>query len=149
MTLKTELVHGTCVSLGANAAILKGKPGSGKSDLALRFIFTTPQELDPALIADDQIRVEASEGRLLAFPPKKIAGQIEVRGIGIITLPYRRSAQVRCIVHLVNKEDVPRLPPSPLERQTICGVDVPILLLSPFETSAALKLRLALQGTIR
>lgn len=148
MKPNAQLFYGTCVSLGPNAAILKGKPGSGKSDLALRFIFTTPRELDPALVSDDQIRVEAKAGQLIASPPDTIAGQIEVRGIGIITLPHRHSAQVRCVVQLVRGEEVPRLPPSPLEQQTICGVDVPILLLSPFETSAALKLRLALQGAI-
>ena len=32
-----ELVHGTCVALGRRAALLRGKPGAGKSDLALRF----------------------------------------------------------------------------------------------------------------
>lgn len=148
MIPRAELVYGTCVSLGKKAAILKGASGSGKSDLALRFIFTTPAELSPALVADDQIHVEERGGRLFAHPPKTISGQIEVRGIGIVNIPYCEEAEVKIVIQLASKEDVPRLPPCPLPTQMLCGVDVPILLLSPFESSAALKLRLALQDTI-
>src|SRR5262245_62594676 len=34
-----ELVHGTCVALGRGAALIRGPSGSGKSDLASRFLF--------------------------------------------------------------------------------------------------------------
>ena len=55
----TELVHGTCVALGRTAALLRGPSGSGKSDLALRFLFLArrgPAALDaPILVADDQV----------------------------------------------------------------------------------------------
>ena len=146
MTLEAELVYGTCVSLGDSAAILQGASGSGKSDLALRFIFTTPSDLDPALVADDQINVEARQDKLFAHTPQTIEGQIEVRGIGIVNVPYRRQAEVKIIVKLAARQDIPRMPPHPLPKQTICGVSLPILLLYPFEPSAALKLRLALQN---
>ncbi len=139
------LIYGTCVSLGGNAAILKGASGSGKSDLALRFIFDTPPELEAALVADDQIEVEERNGKLMASAPQTIAGRMEVRGIGIIAVPYRRDAEVRLIVQLTDNDEVPRLPPSPLPAQSLCGRDLPILQLSPFEPSAHLKLRLALQ----
>ena len=32
------LIHGTCIAIGAEGVLLVGKPGSGKSDLALRLI---------------------------------------------------------------------------------------------------------------
>jgi serine kinase of HPr protein (carbohydrate metabolism regulator) len=140
-----ELIHGTCISLRADAAILKGASGTGKSDLALRFILGTPAELGPALIADDQINVVAKNGALIASAPATIAGQIEVRGIGIVNLPHREQAQVRLIIQLVDNDDIPRLPPSPLPSETVCGIALPVLALSPFEPSAHLKLRLALQ----
>ena len=148
MTSDAELIYGTCVSLGKKGAILTGASGSGKSDLALRFIFATPPELDPALIADDQVYVEARNGQLFAYPPKTISGQIEIRGLGIAHIPFRKEAEVKVLIRLTSKEEVPRLPPSPLPTQELCGINVPILLLSPFESSAALKLRLALQETI-
>jgi serine kinase of HPr protein (carbohydrate metabolism regulator) len=143
--LKGEFIHGTCVALGARAAILTGPSGSGKSDLALRFILGTPDHLEPSLIADDQTRIAARDGRLIAQTPETIAGQIEVRGIGIVAVPHRPQAEVVLIVELVEAKDIPRMPPSPLPTRSLCGIDVPNLLLWPFEASAALKLRLALQ----
>src|SRR5215470_7119252 len=56
-----ELVHGTCVALGRGAALIRGPSGSGKSDLALRFLYLArrgPAALEaPILVADDQVRV--------------------------------------------------------------------------------------------
>ncbi len=143
------LFYGSCVALGKNAAILTGPSGSGKSDLALRFIFQTPAPLSPALVSDDQIRLEARNGHLTARPPESIAGQIEVRGIGIVDIPYCEEAEVKLLVQLVDKEIVPRLPPAPLLTRPLCGIDVPLLLLSALESSAPLKLRLALQYFIK
>ena len=145
---ESVLIHGTCVALGSRAAILTGLSGSGKSDLALRFIHTTPEPLAPALVADDQTRIKARDGRLIAAPPETIAGQIEVRGIGIVTVPYTPEAEVALIVELAERERIPRMPPSPLPRRRLCGIDVPIMLLYPFEPSAALKLRLVLQTPV-
>src|SRR5262245_51558605 len=58
---EAELVHGTCVALGRGAALLRGPPGSGKSDLALRFLYLArrgPAALEaPLLVADDQVRL--------------------------------------------------------------------------------------------
>lgn len=138
------LIHGTCVALGNNAAVLTGASGSGKSDLALRFIHGTPKEFDPALIADDQLFAMERNGRLIARVPDAIAGRIEVRGVGILQVPYRPEAQMRLFVDLVNPEDVPRLPPDPLPVRAVHGITVPVLALAPFEASAHLKLCFAI-----
>jgi serine kinase of HPr protein (carbohydrate metabolism regulator) len=148
MTGETTLVYGTCVALGGNAAILVGASGSGKSDLALRFLLSTPADLEPALIADDQVRVSLSAGRLIASAPETIAGLIEVRGIGVIPLPARDAAEIKLIVKLVEPAAVSRIPPSPPPTQKVCGIDLPVLMLAPFETSAHLKLRLAIQTVV-
>jgi HPr kinase/phosphorylase len=145
---KTELIHGTCVALAGRAAILLGPSGSGKSDLALRFIHATPEHLAPALIADDQTRIHADHGRLMAEAPETIAGRIEVRGIGIVAVPHRSQSEVVLLVELAAGKDIPRMPPSPLPTRRLCGIDVPILLLCPFEASAPSKLRLALQTQV-
>lgn len=144
-----QLVYGTCVALGPRAALLRGPSGSGKSDLALRFVLETPASQTPAslcaaLVADDQVLIERREGRLLASPPATIAGKIEVRGIGIVTLPYRPQAELRLLIDLSDPDDVPRLPPATSE--VFCGLSLPVLRLAPFEASAPLKLRLALEA---
>jgi serine kinase of HPr protein (carbohydrate metabolism regulator) len=138
------LIHGTCVALGGTAAVLTGRPGSGKSDLALRFIHETPAELDPALVADDQVFVTERDGRLIARVPDTIAGRIEIRGVGIVPLPYRAEAEIRLFVDLVRREDVPRLPPEPLPSRILHNIAIPVIALAPFEASAALKLRFAI-----
>ena len=140
-----ELVYGTCVALGSRAALLVGPSGSGKSDLALRFVLASPPGLDAALVADDQILLERSGDGVVARPPATIAGKIEVRGIGILDLPHRPEAVLRLVIRLVDPDDVPRLPDPGAERESYCGVALPVLALAPFECSAPLKLRLALE----
>lgn len=144
MTARVTLIYGTCVALGRAAAILQGPSGSGKSDLALRFALQTPAELDAALVADDQVQVRVRGGALLARPPLALAGKIEVRGLGIVTLPFRTEAELKLVIQLVEADDVPRLPVE-LRAAPICGIALPLMVLAPFEASAALKLRLALQ----
>lgn len=144
MTGAAQLIYGTCVALGRIAAILQGPSGSGKSDLALRFALQTPAELGAALVADDQVRVEARDGKLFASPPAVLAGKIEVRGVGILSVPYCGEAELKLVVQLAEPEDVLRLP-GDLRAAPICGITLPLMLLAPFEASAGLKLRLALQ----
>jgi HPr kinase/phosphorylase len=144
------LVYGTCVALGRVAAILQGPSGSGKSDLALRFVMQrfvmqTPPALEAALVADDQVLVQREGDRLLARPPATIAGKIEVRGVGILSLPHLAEAELRLIVPLCDPDDVPRLPRLGEQTSDIQGIALPLLRLAPFEASAPLKLRLALE----
>jgi HPr kinase/phosphorylase len=147
---RRELVHGTCVALGPHAALLRGGSGSGKSDLALRFLaLEAEHDLQPQLVADDQVWVERKgDGRLVASAPATIAGKIEVRGLGILHLPHRPNAQLILVADLVPAEEVPRMPPERGERITLAGVAVPVVKLAPFEPSAPLKLKLALLSAV-
>ncbi len=146
MSTPRELVHGTCVALGARAALLRGPSGAGKSDLALRFLSLPGEGNDrPALVADDQVWVAPNgRGRLAVSAPAAIAGKIEVRGLGIMRVPSLEEAELTLVCDLVATKEVPRMPPHPLERAVIAGVPLPLLKLEPFEASAPLKLKLAL-----
>jgi HPr kinase/phosphorylase len=146
VTEARELVHGTCVALGRRGALLRGSPGSGKSDLALRFLALAPEgDARALLVADDQVWIAAgAEGALLASPPATLAGKIEVRGLGIVDVPFLAEAELVLVCDLVNASDVPRMPPQPLEQTEIAGRHVRLLKLAPFEASAPLKLKLAL-----
>jgi HPr kinase/phosphorylase len=141
-----KLVHGTAVALGRRAALLRGGSGVGKSDLALRFMALQGEgELKPQLVADDQVWAEpSSQKSLIVSAPDTIAGKLEVRGLGIVTVPFLAQAKLVLVCDLVSGENVPRMPPEPWERTMIAGVPVPVVKLDPFELSAPLKLKLAL-----
>lgn len=142
-----EVVHGTCVALGRRAALLRGPSGSGKSDLALRFLFLArrgPAAPDaPALVADDQVRLMCDGSRILASPPEGIGGQMEVRGLGIVGTRPVVDAELVVVVDLVEPAQIERLP-DPAETVTILGAKIPLLRLAPFEGSAPMKLALAI-----
>ncbi|MET4895975.1 HPr kinase/phosphatase C-terminal domain-containing protein [Sphingomonadaceae bacterium jetA1] len=124
------LIHATCVAIGDTGVLLRGASGSGKSDLALRLI-----DRGAELVSDDYCHVSAIEGRLYVTPPDRIAGRIEVRGVGILALPYRPFAIAGLVVDLGEE---PRLP-DPAET-VIAGMTVPLVSITPFPASAPIKI---------
>jgi len=135
-------VHGTSVALGGDGVLLRGPSGCGKSDLALRLI-----DGGARLIADDQTELRRAGTAVIASPPATIAGQIEVRGIGILRVPFVASAPLRLVVDLVSAEVVERMPEA-----AFCELlqsRIPRLALAPFEASTPAKVRFALAALAR
>lgn len=136
-------IAGTCVAMNTQeelaGVLIRGPSGSGKSDLALRLI-----DRGAWLIADDQVVVAHVEGRAVAGAPSTIRGLMEVRGIGIVSVPAVESAPLALVVELASGASVPRLPePDFVE---IAAVRLPRLVLKPFESSTPAKIRLAVQA---
>jgi HPr kinase/phosphorylase len=134
--IDTLLVHGTAVAIEGEAVLLRGPPGVGKSDLALRLI-----DGGARLVADDQALLRRADNRVLARAPEAIAGLIEVRGVGILRVDPADEAPLSLLVDLVPSAEVERLPESRFEM--VLGLTIPLIALAPFEASAAAKLRLA------
>ena len=132
------LIHGTCVTLDGAAVLLRGPSGSGKSDLALRLL-----DDGARLIADDQTFVKMEDRRLVATAPETIAGKMEVRGVGSLSVESENSGILELVVDLAT--DPPERMPDP-ETTEILGIALPLLRLNPFEASATAKLRLALRS---
>ena len=147
MSDATELVHGTCVALGRSAALLRGPSGSGKSDLALRFLFLArrgPAALEaPILVADDQVWLVRNGAGLLAKPPDAIRGKMEVRGVGIVEVKSLPEAELVLVVDLTPARETERLPEGDATAQLL-GVELPRIALFPWEASAPIKLAIAL-----
>ncbi len=123
----TATVHASAVLAGARAVLIRGASGAGKSRLARELIEAGSAGLLPftRLIGDDRVHLRAAGGRLLVRPAPALAGLIEVRGIGIVRMPYEPEAVVGLVVDL--RADAERLP-QPDERQTdIEGIRLPRL----------------------
>ena len=131
------LVHASCVALEGRGVLLRGVPGAGKSDLALRLI-----EGGAQLVADDQVALTSSGETLLAAPPARIAGLLEVRGIGIVSLDFVRQCPVHLVVDLAPPESIERMPEA--ASVTLSGHRLRRAVLAPFEASTPAKVRLAL-----
>lgn len=110
-----RLVHGTCVVVGGCGVFIHGPSGSGKSDLALRLIDqpglgTGAAALTAWLVADDQVAITRCGDRLFAAAPPRLAGLLEVRGLGIVKVDHAPETEVRLAVRLADAESIERLP---------------------------------------
>jgi serine kinase of HPr protein (carbohydrate metabolism regulator) len=132
-------LHATAVAIGSKGVLLRGRSGSGKSDLALRLI-----DGGAKLVADDVVEVEQRGAALMARAPARLKGRMEVRGVGIVAVPTVARARIVLVVDLVAAGAVERYPEPASTR--ILGIRLKLLKLWAFEASAPAKLRLAVKG---
>jgi serine kinase of HPr protein (carbohydrate metabolism regulator) len=134
--IDSSLVHATAVAIEGAAILLRGPPGAGKSDLALRLI-----DDGARLVADDQTLLRRANDRVLVQAPATIAGLLEVRGVGIVRVDSLDEAPLALIVDLVPSEQVERIPDN--RSEVVLGLAFPLIALAAFEVSATAKLRFA------
>jgi HPr kinase/phosphorylase len=121
------LIHASCAARDGHGVLLTGPPGSGKSDLLLRLL-----DLGFALVADDQVEIQDRAAR----PPPALAGLLEVRGLGILRLPYTPQAALALAVALEPGERLPH----PQRHPT----GLPLVSIDPALASAPARVRIAL-----
>lgn len=102
--------------------LIEGAPGSGKSSLALALI-----DRGAALIGDDGVTLSRRDGRLWAAPPPNTSGLVEIRNVGIVTLPTVE-APVALVLRL--DADAPRHIEE-AERIELRGQAIPLLRVGP------------------
>lgn len=120
-------IHASCVGRDGAGVLLLGPSGCGKSDLVLRLL-----ECGFVLVADDRVDIEDG----LARAPAAIAGLLEIRGLGIVRLPYAEHVTLALAVQLSAEGD--RLPAS----KTHLGL--PLVTIDPKSASASARVALAL-----
>lgn len=121
-------IHATALIAGYRGILIRGPSGSGKSSLALRLL----QSLNgfARLVGDDRIRLEAVHGRLLMRPASALEGLIEIRGIGIVRMPFEPVAVAHVAVDLA-ASDAQRLPASADLETSIAGITLARLPVAP------------------
>lgn len=145
----TETIHATCVAINGAGLLLIGPSGCGKSDLALRLLNPGCSDATASrLVSDDQVEVTKAGGRLYASPPASIAGRLEVRGVGIVTVPHVWNVELFLAVELVSPYAVPRLPDRDTDPFELAGVRLPRFRLAPFEASAPAKILAAADAVV-
>lgn len=133
-------LHASCVSIGGEGVLLLGESGSGKSDLCLRLI-----DAGAVLVADDRVVLErVAPGVLHARAPHALRGLLEVRGMGVMHMPYEASVTLALAVQEAGA--VERLPPP--QRCEYLDVSLPLLPLALLHASASAKVRLALAAQL-
>lgn len=148
------LIHGTCLAIGGEGVLLVGKPGAGKSDLALRLIDQPGSGLsgrlrEAELVADDQVVIRRTGDALVASAPASLKGKLEIRGLGIAELAVAAETRLRLAVRLTPSSEIERLPDLPAARMEILGLALPLILLDPQNASAPARLRAALEQFVR
>ena len=140
--MKMVNIHASCVAIARQGVLILGDSGAGKSDLALRLI-----DDGARLVSDDRTELYVSRGLLHARAPKSIAGLLEVRGLGVVALPFAKSAPLKLAVQLgappKRLPDATRYkPPASLK----AAKSLPFIILDGSLPGAPARIRLALKA---
>jgi serine kinase of HPr protein (carbohydrate metabolism regulator) len=148
-----EVIPATAIARAGHAVLLRGASGLGKSDLALRSICGAcrlPGEdlsLPFELISDDQTILKRVGSVVYASAPLTISGLLEVRGIGILPFPSIADVPVALVVELT-QGPVERMPENPGQMIDLLGVPIASARIVSFESSAPIKLAIALNRAV-
>lgn len=130
------LYQATCVALAGRGLLIEGPPGAGKTTLALQLIDRGAQ-----LVGDDGVALERKGAALWASPAAATAGLIEVRNVGLLTLPAV-PAPVALVLRLA--PDAPRFVEQ-AETAELLDTAIPRLWFDPAIPAAAIRAELALE----
>lgn len=125
-----QKLSANALALGEAGLLIRGESGAGKSGLT-HALLSHARETGRfgRLVGDDRIEVARCNGRLVARGHAAVQGMIELRGLGIVTLPFEPAVVVSHVVDLLPAAEVLRYPePEALEAE-ICGAKLPRLAL--------------------
>ena len=131
------LIHASAVCFSGRGILLLGPSIAGKSDLALRLI-----DAGGVLIADDQVHLKRQGARLHGAPPDRLKGLIELRGIGILRVPFEEGLLDLAVDLLPSGASIEQLP-EPATASWL-GVHLPKVSLDARAPSTVAKLRMIL-----
>ena len=134
--------HGSVVEVNGIGILIEGPPGSGKTSLLFGILETCQnRNIRSSLVADDQVFLKSVSGRLVARAPDTTAGKAEVRGFGIVNLPYIDETVIQLTVQLADRSNVERMQ-EPGYRE-ILGVSIPAIKVPKFHEAGAVRIVLA------
>lgn len=136
------LLHATCLDIEGNGLLLVGDSGCGKSGLASELM-----ALGAQLVADDQVMLSSKQGKLVASAPVSIAGKMELRGFGVISLAsFCTSTDVALAVRL--QREFPERFPEESVTLPLLGYQVPYLAAASQDRFLASKLMIYMKSDV-
>lgn len=136
-------MHASFVLWRNKGILFRGKSGSGKSELALKFI----ENKNAVLVADDVVALKTRQNKLWGYAPENIRGLLEIRNVGISRYEFAAGAEVSLLVNLVQyKENLERLPKNKTEN--ILGVEIPAIDLYANDTTILEKIIVKLRDNL-
>ncbi len=112
-------LHASAFAYAGAGCLLLGESGSGKSSALAHALLHGAM-----LIADDQVVLQDISSQLIAQAPPEIAGVLELRGLGLIRVPFVDAHPIHLAVELTH-DPIDRLP-TPHTREFL-GVQLPLL----------------------
>ena len=136
-------MHASFVLWRNKGILFRGKSGSGKSELALKFI----ENKNAVLVADDVVALKTRQNKLWGYAPENIRGLLEIRNVGISRYEFAAEAVVSVLGNLVQyKENLERLPKNKTEN--ILGVEIPAIDLYANDTTILEKIIVKLRDNL-
>ncbi|MGN6671141.1 MAG: HPr kinase/phosphorylase [Candidatus Nucleicultricaceae bacterium] len=102
-----KIIHASCVQFLSKGLLIVGPSASGKSDLALRLM-----DEGARLVSDDQVEISVVQDpspRIRAQAPERIQGLIELRGYGIVPVPFEPWTHLDLVIELKPFKELERL----------------------------------------
>lgn len=126
MSDRGPTVHASAVKVGPRAVLIRGPSGSGKSRLAFDLIMAGRAGVveKAVLVGDDRVHLATVGEEIEVRPAPRLAGLIEIRGLGIRRCDFVEHATVGLVVDL-DATDAERLPPAESLKTSILGVELP------------------------
>ncbi|WEK51124.1 MAG: serine/threonine protein kinase [Candidatus Kaistia colombiensis] len=142
MTTAPDTIHASAVIVDGAGVLIRGPSGCGKSSLLLALLMADR----PAsrLVADDRVILSVAQGRLRAGAPDTLAGLLEIRGQGIVTVPYLSPVSIDLVVDFEMPERCSRMPDAADQTALILGVAVRRLVLPQGQADSWIRVRAAL-----
>lgn len=138
-----ETIHASAVVVDGCGILIRGASGSGKSSLALALIDDT--RLSALLVGDDRLELMKGPAGPVVRAPEVLAGLIEVRGIGVLTIDYVAEAPIALVVDLLPPQSCPRYPDDAERTTSLLGCFIPRLALPIGANDGSLRVRIALR----
>ena len=98
------IMHATCVDINGSGVLIVGRSGSGKSSLAINLL-----ALGSKLVADDQCELVKKNNRFRVSKPASLPKSIEIRGIGLVSVPTIVETSLDWVVNM-DEAETERMP---------------------------------------